>query len=163
MKKDNLDLNDMNKDNMNNKDVPEMSTINDVVQWFIDKLPEPTFEDVDTYGDSNASIGEGLFDKYWSMLSEKLGDRIMTYSGEIRQQIKSAVLKGYNITLDELRDKASQLDLEFKEYLAIVNYVKALRTSEGVMSKEEHEQLLNCMSQEKHKHLLSALAKLIKE
>lgn len=148
----------MNKDN-----VQELIGVGDVVQWFTDKMPEPTFEDIDVYGDSNASIGEGLFDKYWSMLSENLGDRVMIYSGEIRQQIKSAVLKDYGVTLDELRDNASKLDLTFPEYLAIVNYVKALRTSEGVMGKEEHEQLLNSMSQEKHKHLLSALKKLIKE
>lgn len=154
----------MKKDNMNNKHIQEMSTINDVVKWFIDELPEPTFEDIDAYGDSNASIGEGLFNKYWGILAEELGaDKMSIYSGEIRQQIKSAVLKGYNITLDKLRDNANKLDLTFKEYLAILNYVKTLRTSEGVMSEEEHEQLLIDMSQSKRELLLNALTKLIKE
>lgn len=105
--------------------------INDVAQWFIDKLPAPTAEQIDAYGDSNASIGDGVFNEYWNTLTEQLGSSYMDiYSEELKQRIKVEVLKNYDARLDELRDEAVKQNLTFSEYLASVNHANILKTTE---------------------------------
>lgn len=114
--------------------------INDVAQWFIDKLPAPTAEQIDAYGDSNASIGDGIFNECWNMLIEQLGSSYMDiYSEELKQRIKVEVLKNYDVRLDELRDEAAKQNLTFSEYLASINHTNTLKTAEHDTKQSEHE------------------------
>lgn len=118
--------------------------INDVAQWLIDKLPAPTAAQVDAYGDSNASIGDGVFNEYWDMLIEQLGSSYMDiYSEELKQRIKVEVLKNYDARLDELRDEAVKQNLTLSEYLAGVNHVSTLNTTEHDTKQSEYEQMLS--------------------